>query len=84
MSKKEFLNTLAENNFARLRPDLVIETVQSKLILDPSSEEVREFVSESALEIARNTTKAIHMDDYFYPYEAIVDERKTRSLPLPL
>lgn len=56
MSKKEFLNTLAENNFARLRPDLVIETVQSKLILDPSSEEVREFVSESALKSPGNTT----------------------------
>jgi uncharacterized lipoprotein YddW (UPF0748 family) len=80
MSKKEFLNTLAENNFARLRPDLVIETVQSKLILDPSSEEVREFVSESALEIARKyNVKAIHMDDYFYPYEAIVDERENEK-----
>jgi uncharacterized lipoprotein YddW (UPF0748 family) len=75
MTKSEYLETLAEKNFARLHPELVIETVQNKLILDPASEEVREFVAESALEIARKyNVKAIHMDDYFYPYEAIIDD----------
>jgi uncharacterized lipoprotein YddW (UPF0748 family) len=74
MTKEEFLNSLSEKNFARRRPDLVIETVESKLILDPTSAEVQEFVSDSALEIARNyDVKAIHIDDYFYPYEAIID-----------
>ena len=74
MNKEQYLNSLAANNFARLNPHLVIETVLDKLILDPASEEVREFVSESALEIARKyDVKAIHMDDYFYPYEEIRD-----------
>lgn len=77
MPKGEYLNALAPNNFARLHPELVIETVQAKLILDPASEKVREFVSNSALEIARKyNVKAIHMDDYFYPYEAIIDDRE--------
>jgi uncharacterized lipoprotein YddW (UPF0748 family) len=71
---KEFLDTLSENNFARKRQDLVIETVESKFILDPSSTEVQEFVSDSVLEVARKyDVKAVHIDDYFYPYEAIVD-----------
>jgi len=74
MTKEEFLNTLHEKNFARKRPDLVIETVLDKLILDPASEEVREYVSDVAYEIAsKYDVKAIHMDDYFYPYEEIKD-----------
>ena len=74
MTKEEFLNTLHEKNFARKRPDLVIETVLDKLILDPASEEVREYVSDVAYEIAsKYDVKAIHMDDYFYPYEEIRD-----------
>jgi uncharacterized lipoprotein YddW (UPF0748 family) len=76
-TKEEYLQSLADNNFAKLHPELVIETVESKLILDPASEVVREFVSESALEIAKNyDVKAIHMDDYFYPYEAIKDAKE--------
>lgn len=77
MGKKDFLKTLSEKNFARKRPDLVIETAESKLILDPSSEEVMEFVSDSVLEIAKNyDIKAVHIDDYFYPYEEIVDDKE--------
>jgi uncharacterized lipoprotein YddW (UPF0748 family) len=80
-TKAEYLESLAPNNFARLHPELVIETAEAKLILDPASEEVREFVSESALEIAKNyDVKAIHMDDYFYPYEAIKDEFEQEKL----
>nr|HPN61307.1 family 10 glycosylhydrolase [Bacilli bacterium] len=76
-TKEEYLNTLAPNNFARLHPELVIETVESKLILDPSSPKVRSFVADSAVKIAKNyDVKAIHMDDYFYPYEAIKDENE--------
>lgn len=83
MTKEEYLNSLAPNNFARLHPELVIETVLDKLILDPASEEVRKFVAESAYEIAdKYDVKAIHMDDYFYPYEEIRDpneEEKFRA-----
>lgn len=75
MTKDEYLDTLAVNNFARLNKDLVIETAGGSLILDPASSEVREFVSDSVLEIANNyEVKAVHIDDYFYPYEEIKDE----------
>lgn len=74
MTKDEYLNSLDEKNFARRRPDLVIETVLDKLILDPASEEVREYVANVAFEIAsKYDVKAIHIDDYFYPYEEIRD-----------
>lgn len=74
MTKDEYLNSLAPNNFARLHPELVVETVLDKLILNPAKKEVMEFVSDTALEIARKyDVKAIHMDDYFYPYEEIRD-----------
>ncbi|MFA5482511.1 MAG: family 10 glycosylhydrolase, partial [Bacilli bacterium] len=74
MTKDEYLDTLADNNFARLNKNLVIETVGGSLILDPASIEVREFVSDSVLEIASNyDIKAVHIDDYFYPYEEIKD-----------
>ncbi len=74
MTKDEFLNSLSEKNFARKRPDLVIPTELDKVIFDPASVEVQEFVSDSILEIARKyDVKAVHIDDYFYPYEKIVD-----------
>ena len=74
LTKDEYLDTLAPNNFARLRKDLVIMSKESKLILDPASSEVMEFVSDSVLEIAKNyDVKAVHIDDYFYPYDPIRD-----------
>ena len=75
MTKDEYINTLDPKNFARKRPDLVIETAHDKLILDPASEEVQDFVAEVSYEIAsKYDVKAIHMDDYFYPYEPIRDQ----------
>lgn len=85
MTKDEYLETLDDKNFAKRNKDLVIETSETKLILDPSSEVVREFVSDSCLEIAKKyDIKAIHMDDYFYPYDEIKDsneEEKFKASP---
>lgn len=74
ITKDEYLETLAPNNFARLRKDLVILSRDSKMILDPAREEVMEFVSDSVIEIAsKYDIKAVHIDDYFYPYDPIRD-----------
>ena len=74
MSKEDFINTLDPKNFARLNPESTILTKQNKLLLDPTSQKVRDFVSDSCLEIAKKyPVKAIHIDDYFYPYEDIDD-----------
>lgn len=70
----DWLNQLGELNFARRHPECTILTKQNKILLDPANEEVREFVSDSILEIAKKyPVKAVHIDDYFYPYEDIAD-----------
>lgn len=74
MTKEEWIETLAPNNFARLHPECTILTKQNKLLLDPANEMVREFVSDAIIEIAsKYDVKAVHIDDYFYPYEYIAD-----------
>ena len=80
MTKQEFLNKLDKKNFARKHPECVISTSLSKLILDPASSKVRKFVTDTVVEIAKNyDIKAIHIDDYFYPYEPIADEDEERK-----
>jgi len=80
MTKQEFLNKLDKKNFARKHPECVISTSLSKLILDPASSKVRKFVTDTVIEIAQNyDIKAIHIDDYFYPYEPIADEDEERK-----
>ncbi|MFA6889758.1 MAG: family 10 glycosylhydrolase [Bacilli bacterium] len=72
--KATMLASLSPKNWARRHPECVLETSESKLILDPASVEVQQFVAHSATEIAaKYGVKAIHIDDYFYPYEAIID-----------
>ena len=83
MTKEEFINTLDEKNFARRHPECTLLTPKNKLSLDPSSKKVMEFVSDSVLEIAsKYDIKAVHIDDYFYPYEGISDpdeEKKAKE-----
>lgn len=75
MTKEEFINSLDDLNFAKRHPECTILTKQNKLLLDPASKEVMEFVSDSIMEIAsKYDIKAVHIDDYFYPYEDIADE----------
>ena len=74
MTKQEFIDTLDEKSFARRHPECTLLTNRNFLSLDPSNEKVMEFVSDSVLEIAQNyNIKAVHIDDYFYPYEGISD-----------
>ena len=74
MSKEEFINGLAENSFARLYPECTVLTKQNKLSLDPSNDFVIDYIVRTVREIAEKyDIKAIHIDDYFYPYEGIED-----------
>lgn len=86
MTKMDYLNTLSERNFARMNPDLVLETSGHKLILDPASSLVQEYLVETIMELANNyDIKAVHIDDYFYPYDEIIDpleeEKQMKILP---
>jgi len=73
--KQAWLDSLDDMNFAKKNPDLVIETKLHHLILDPASEKVQDFIKDTVMEIANNyDVKAFHIDDYFYPYDPIMDE----------
>lgn len=75
MTKDEYLNTLAPNNYARLHPEDVLVDGANKLILAPSHDSVVNFVTESIKEVCVNyDVEAVHIDDYFYPYGKIPDE----------
>lgn len=75
ISKLEFLEKLSERNFARMNPDLVLETSEHHLILDPASVEVQDYLVKTVMELANNyDIKAVHIDDYFYPYDELNDK----------
>jgi uncharacterized lipoprotein YddW (UPF0748 family) len=82
LRKKDYLKTLAPENFARRHPELVLEIPLSdgdrQLILNPGEPEVINFVIATVREIITNyEVDAIHFDDYFYPYSGIgnIDEK---------
>lgn len=75
MTKEEYLNTLSENNFARLHPEHTILDGDSKIILSPSHPEVIDFVARTIMEVVDNyDVEGVHIDDYFYPYAKIPEE----------
>ena len=75
LTKEEYLNTLSENNFARLHPEHTILDGTNKVILSPSHPEVIDFVTKSIIEVADNyDVEGVHIDDYFYPYAKIPEE----------
>ena len=73
-SKSAALRTLSDKNYAKRRPDQVLNVPGNDgnrlLILDPGRPEVRAFLLATVREIIMNyDVDAIHFDDYFYPYE---------------
>ncbi|MCI6508884.1 MAG: family 10 glycosylhydrolase [Bacilli bacterium] len=77
MTKEEYLATLAPNNFARLHPEHTILDGANKIILSPSHPEVIDFVTKTIMEVVDNyDVEGVHIDDYFYPYAKIPEERE--------
>ena len=74
LTKEEFIDKLDDKSFAKRHPECTILTNQNKLSLDPSSDFVIEYIVKTVLEIAiKYDIKAVHIDDYFYPYEGVND-----------
>ena len=74
ITREEFISKLSPESFAYKHPECTVLTNQNKLSLDPTNEKVREFIVDTVIEIAtKYDVKAIHIDDYFYPYEGIKD-----------
>lgn len=68
-TKEDKLKDLADNNFAKLHPDMVY-MFQNKLFLDPGRPEVVDYVTRRVKEVVEKyKVDAIHFDDYFYPYK---------------
>jgi len=82
-SKETYLNTLADNNFAKMRPDLVVSgNVDSHnrnpLILNPGEPEVKQYIRNVVTELmTKYDVDGIHFDDYFYPYSGISSDTTT-------
>lgn len=75
LTKDEYLDTLSENNWARLNKEHTILDGVNKIILRPGHQEVIDFVTKSVIEVAEKyDIDAIHMDDFFYPYDPVKDE----------
>ncbi len=75
LTKEEFLETLAPNNFARLNPEDTVLDGLNKLILKPASDKVIKFVTDTIMEVVENyDVTGVHIDDYFYPYAKIPRE----------
>lgn len=82
-SKEDYLNRLHEKNFARNNPECVVYTNEGRLILDPASQKVRDYVTETVMELARKyDIKAVHIDDYFYPYDGVADPFEQKKFEL--
>lgn len=76
-SKEVYLETLSENNWARLHPEHTILDGLNKVILSPSHPEVIKFVTDSIMEVVNNyDVDGVHIDDYFYPYAKIEEEKE--------
>lgn len=77
MTKEEYLNSLDDLNFAKRHPEHTIIDGANKIILSPSHPEVIEFVTESIMEVIDNyDVEGVHIDDYFYPYAKIPEEKE--------
>ena len=60
-------DSLTADHPAKVHPDWVVE-YDGKFYFDPGLPEVREYIIQSAEELARNyDIDGIHLDDYFYP-----------------
>lgn len=66
---KQELQSLSENNWARLNPQYVYR-YDGKLQLNPGEPQVIEYINKSIMEVVENyNIDAVHFDDYFYPFK---------------
>lgn len=84
MSESE-MQSLADNNPAKLHPEYTVKYDDGKTYYNPALEPVRQLVVEGVKEIVTNypDIAGIHFDDYFYPYPvagAIFDDAEQYAL----
>ncbi len=83
LSKESYINSLQSNNFAKMRPDLVVSgnvdsNGRNPLILNPGEPEVKTYIRNVVMEIVSDyDVDGVHFDDYFYPYSGISSDTTT-------
>lgn len=62
------LSGMADNNFAKMHPELTLTDNNGAVILDPGKAEIQKYIRDVITEIITNypTINGIHFDDYFY------------------
>ena len=71
-SKESQLALLHEDNFARKNPDLVLQDLSGRLILNPGENQVRAYIKNIVGELLTEyNIDGIHFDDYFYSYNGM-------------
>jgi uncharacterized lipoprotein YddW (UPF0748 family) len=71
-SKESQLALLHDDNFAKLHPDLVLQDLSGRLILNPGENQVRAYIKNIVQELmSEYNIDGIHFDDYFYSYNGM-------------
>ncbi|WP_197336594.1 glycoside hydrolase family 10 protein, partial [Paenibacillus larvae] len=74
ISTQSSLDKLSANHPARQHPDWVV-TYGGRLYFNPGLPEVKQYITNSVLEVVRNyDIDSVHLDDYFYPYPVSGEE----------
>lgn len=78
LTKDAYLRTLHPTNYAVRNPDKVLSVPLSNggnmLFLNPGEPDVLVFLLNTIQELLLYTPDAIHIDDYFYPYEPMENQ----------
>ena len=78
LTKEAYLRTLHPSNYAAKNPDKVLSVPLSSggnmLFLNPGEPDVLLYLLNSIQELLRYKPDAIHIDDYFYPYEPMQNQ----------
>ncbi len=80
MTPEEYLKDCDDLNFAKIHPELTVLDKNGQIILNPAKKEVKQFIIDSMVELAKNyNVDGIHFDDYFYPYAGLDETRNDLS-----
>jgi uncharacterized lipoprotein YddW (UPF0748 family) len=75
LSIDAYLETCDDLNFAKKHRHLIVTDKEGKMILNPASPEVKQFIIDTMVELASDyPVDGIHFDDYFYPYHGLSDD----------
>lgn len=80
LTKAEQLSLLHDDNFAKQNPNLVLEDLGGKLILNPGENQVRAYIKNVIQELmAKYDVDGIHFDDYFYSYSGMNNNQDAQT-----